>query len=317
MRPALPPHCPRIAPAVSTGPVARRRTPPRWAGHPSTANVRQRVSSRRGSSRVAPGDSQTRGFYWTAIVSQVMICDGMVRNLGALAQRVARCGVAVSLIVACQGKSVNPDDLVSSAGVFGTAAKGGTSGEGGTGGPPLGNAGNPSGSGGGRSGNGGDAGTAGTSVPSGSGGGRSGNGGDAGTAGASVGPTLDTSVDAGVCGQYTYDLTAYCESPTADGPWSHPACVLATVPDCAMLSALYWQPSGKSVGCGFLRINLAESEGDAVTEIYDSATGKLVYYEDWGYRAAGCGSRGARIGIAPSCDAWTNLCPSGDGGAPP
>ncbi|MGC4092715.1 MAG: hypothetical protein QM756_33510 [Polyangiaceae bacterium] len=138
-------------------------------------------------------------------------------------------------------------------------------------------------------------------------------GGLAGTSSASGGSgggsVLDTSAAAGPCGQYVYDLDAYC----AGSPSS---CTLVALPDCATLKAQR-QPASLSLGCGYAFIHETLGEGDESTTVFDLSTQRLVYLSTRGAFAIGCAVRGMRVGAAPQCDLLVDACESsgGAGGA--
>jgi hypothetical protein len=129
-----------------------------------------------------------------------------------------------------------------------------------------------------------------------------------GETGGAGGSSLDTSEEAGPCGQFVGDLDKFCESNE---------CVVDQLPDCeSVAQSQTVSPPTLRKGCGLVELTTPIGEGDAATTIYEESTKTLVYYGTIGALAIGCNPRGSRYGERQVCDDWMDACPStGEGGS--
>jgi hypothetical protein len=101
------------------------------------------------------------------------------------------------------------------------------------------------------------------------------------------------------CGSCQMALEEYC---TASAP-----CEL----DRASICTRIWWGSTWSRGCGHVRVEYWGDVSDRGMNIWDEASGRLVYHWFNGMLSAGC-LPDTRVGVEPACEEWVDACESGE-----
>jgi hypothetical protein len=104
------------------------------------------------------------------------------------------------------------------------------------------------------------------------------------------------------CGTCTQTLQEYCATSAS--------CVLEQSKICTRI----WFGADWSRGCGYVRVAYFGDVGDQATDIWDEASGNLIYHWFNGRLSSGC-LPAKTVGAAPACDAWTNPCGTDAGAA--
>ena len=104
--------------------------------------------------------------------------------------------------------------------------------------------------------------------------------------------TLGTYTNCGTCSQ---PLEDYCVGATS--------CEL----DRSRICTRIWFGADWTRGCGYLRVEYYGDVGDKVTEIWDEASGVMVYHWFNGKLSSGC-LPAITVGTLPSCTDWTSAC---------
>lgn len=84
--------------------------------------------------------------------------------------------------------------------------------------------------------------------------------------------------------------------------------------DSASLCTRIWWGTRWQRGCGYVRVDYWGDVHDYGANIWDEASGRLVYHWYNGMLSMGCMPE-TRVGTEPTCDQWTDPCPAGGAGA--